>query len=617
MTFEYEPTLYAQNLAEYAALEETEFLPTESKEEIIGKLKDIALKKKAIADVQNKIIGEYIERFEKGTEVLDEDAAEKLYAFLDSLRDPQIRFQDAPVCIRISRLLYPFYHDRNDAERVIPVIYAGTMCEMLLGQNLDSHGFFDFPKLCEEYLSDIDKLSPGSRLALIKAYMLRIIVKDAEGTRVLPELFVSVYKKISSCMDMIEDKNDVALINFFMVNNFLSMTSDALRIDADRVKHGKSPEYMIKIEENRELFESCLKTLSDSLVEFPQLTMQMISDMCIACETSFLLGHISFEELLTQIDDSAEKNDTDGMGDLIMILASGQYLLWLHAFSPYSKEETERMARKKIDEAMPRILEMKKHRVLYFSDFILQFVGATSLFTGFYEFYDIVLAFTVYADKALYVHTVMVKEISRLLLERILDDAPELVEGVCGRDVDYIRSHKEEMLALMEKCAMCHDIGKHFLIDIVSNSSRRLTDDEFGVIKTHPQNFSIVYENDRMEETEELKCIRDCALLHHRWHNGKGGYPDIPTTKNMPFADILAIADSLDAATDSIGRPYGIGKTLDDLIGEFLEMGGTRYSREVAEVLAKPDVRDAVNEIITKRREEVNYRIYAFNEIES
>ena len=120
-----------------------------------------------------------------------------------------------------------------------------------------------------------------------------------------------------------------------------------------------------------------------------------------------------------------------------------------------------------------------------------------------------------------------------------------------------------------------------------------------------------------MEETEELKCIRDCALLHHRWHNGQGGYPDIPTTKNMPFADILAIADSLDAATDSIGRPYGIGKTLDDLIGEFLEMGGTRYSREVAEVLAKPDVRDAVNEIITKRREEVNYRIYAFNEIES
>ncbi len=46
-------------------------------------------------------------------------------------------------------------------------------------------------------------------------------------------------------------------------------------------------------------------------------------------------------------------------------------------------------------------------------------------------------------------------------------------------------------------------------------------------------------------------------------------------------------------------------------------MGGTRYSREVTEILAKPFVRDEVEKIITERREEVNYKIYAFNEIES
>ena len=46
-------------------------------------------------------------------------------------------------------------------------------------------------------------------------------------------------------------------------------------------------------------------------------------------------------------------------------------------------------------------------------------------------------------------------------------------------------------------------------------------------------------------------------------------------------------------------------------------MGGTRYSREVAEILAKPSVRAEVERIITERRKEVNYKIYAFNEIES
>lgn len=148
------------------------------------------------------------------------------------------------------------------------------------------------------------------------------------------------------------------------------------------------------------------------------------------------------------------------------------------------------------------------------------------------------------------------------------------------------------------------------MIEVVSNSSRRLTDDEFAIIKHHPKSFETVCENDHMD-SEEVKCIRDCAFLHHRWHDGNGGYPNIPQTKNRPFVDILAIADSLDAATDFIGRPYGAGKTLDDLIGEFLEMGGTRYSLEVARILCEDEVKKAVEDIITNRREEVNYRIYA------
>lgn len=54
-------------------------------------------------------------------------------------------------------------------------------------------------------------------------------------------------------------------------------------------------------------------------------------------------------------------------------------------------------------------------------------------------------------------------------------------------------------------------------------------------------------------------------------------------------------------------------RALEELIAEFNEMSGTRYAREVTEVLSEPDVREAVREIITAQREEVNYQIYAFN----
>ncbi len=38
MIFEYEPTSYAQNLAEYAALDEIDFKPADSKDTVINKL---------------------------------------------------------------------------------------------------------------------------------------------------------------------------------------------------------------------------------------------------------------------------------------------------------------------------------------------------------------------------------------------------------------------------------------------------------------------------------------------------------------------------------------------------------------------------------------------------
>ena len=131
----------------------------------------------------------------------------------------------------------------------------------------------------------------------------------------------------------------------------------------------------------------------------------------------------------------------------------------------------------------------------------------------------------------------------------------------------HITSYFKAVACLLSVCAG-HNIGKYFCIDIVSNSSRRLTDDEFEIIKHHPLNFSAIYQG---EMTPEFECIRDCALLHHRWFNEAGGYPREKHTANKPFVNILTIADCIDAATDNIGRPYGMGKTLEDLIQEFDE----------------------------------------------
>ena len=45
--------------------------------------------------------------------------------------------------------------------------------------------------------------------------------------------------------------------------------------------------------------------------------------------------------------------------------------------------------------------------------------------------------------------------------------------------------------------------------------------------------------------------------------------------------DALTVADSLDAATDNIGRCYTMAKPVDTLLGEFRAQRGTRYAPEV------------------------------------
>ena len=204
----------------------------------------------------------------------------------------------------------------------------------------------------------------------------------------------------------------------------------------------------------------------------------------------------------------------------------------------------------------------------------------------------------------------MVKEICAVLISYILEHNPQYLDGIAGYGSEYCQNHKQQIISLMENCALFHDIGKYFCLDYVSNSSRRLTDDEFEVIMAHPANFSNIYHG---KMNPEVECIHDCALMHHLWYNEHGGYPPKQHTANKPFINILSIADCIDAATDNIGRPYGQGKTLSMLMEEFDAGKDTRYSAYICELLHVEEVRSKIEYIILEKRKDIYYEIYHAN----
>ncbi len=93
-----------------------------------------------ISSIQNRIIAEYIERFENGKEKLDDGAADRLYSFMTSINDSNThQCMDAAISLRLCRLLYDHYHS-VDVSRTIEVIYLGTYNEMQLSYDLNEHG---------------------------------------------------------------------------------------------------------------------------------------------------------------------------------------------------------------------------------------------------------------------------------------------------------------------------------------------------------------------------------------------------------------------------------------------------------------------------------------------
>ncbi|MDD2741759.1 MAG: HD-GYP domain-containing protein [Rhodocyclaceae bacterium] len=123
-----------------------------------------------------------------------------------------------------------------------------------------------------------------------------------------------------------------------------------------------------------------------------------------------------------------------------------------------------------------------------------------------------------------------------------------------------------------------HDLGKVGVPDQILNKKDRLTDEEYAVIKTHPD------VGWRMLAGHPLAQLAEAAIrAHHEMPNGQG-YPRGLAGEDIPLdARIVGICDAFDAMTST--RPYRrgmpIAKALDiieeNLGGQFDAIFGARF----------------------------------------
>jgi HD-GYP domain-containing protein (c-di-GMP phosphodiesterase class II) len=171
-----------------------------------------------------------------------------------------------------------------------------------------------------------------------------------------------------------------------------------------------------------------------------------------------------------------------------------------------------------------------------------------------------------------------------------------LAAAIDGKD-PYTRGHSErvsrfslaigESLGLpddeMEKLrisALLHDVGKIAIEDNILKKPAALTDEEFEIMKQHPQRGYKI-----MSQIPAMKDFLPGMYMHHEMMDGRG-YPQGLKGDQIPMqARIVSVADTFDAMTTD--RPYQKGMSLEDALARIKTFVGTRYDPQVVEALVR------------------------------
>ncbi len=144
----------------------------------------------------------------------------------------------------------------------------------------------------------------------------------------------------------------------------------------------------------------------------------------------------------------------------------------------------------------------------------------------------------------------------------------------------------EEMYEL-ELSAIFHDIGKIGTPDAVLNKPSRLSEEEFQIMKKHPEN---TYEI--LQGFEGFEKIALNARYHHERFDGKG-YPLGLKGEDIPLAArIILIADTFDAMTST--RPYRKGLPYEVAFEELVQFSGTQFDPKLVKMFIEGMKKEAL-----------------------
>ena len=139
---------------------------------------------------------------------------------------------------------------------------------------------------------------------------------------------------------------------------------------------------------------------------------------------------------------------------------------------------------------------------------------------------------------------------------------------------------EQNLISRIYWAGMVHDIGKVLIPSLILTKPSQLTDEEYDMIKKHPEWGARV-----LKSFDALKDISLYIRHHHERWNGTG-YPDELSGTEIPLASrIICIADTFDAMTSD--RPYRAKLNKEEAYNEILKNSGTQFDTNIVKAFQR------------------------------
>lgn len=601
---------YIQNLRRVRALSKPQFAPETTPEVVLETIQGNAVRCYDLMRENNTLLNELI--YSRDPKLLDDEEITDLSALADKLFN-FANSEDCGVAYEIHHLLLEAARFRDDEVLIIKELYYNGITLHYLNIRDDDHNVnllgarvHAYFKEGAHYIAQFERLDTESRKYVIRCVgniRLDISRRTKEGSRRYQELFDLALGIIESPYYQKLEPN-IPWARFAYSMHMDQMTQLAY------LRENDDPEVAERVLRSATYVYEHAKANQG---EESRLQNWRVSYFYHAARYHAGKGtaRAVVEDMLDLLDKTDDR-DYSSNGINRNLTGAAYIFNYERLLTPKDKEElADRIAQERRD-AHAYLDKMPGNEYPHVASYAIRELILVQLEDKVIDTRGI-LGSVLSGHKPTFVHSTMVAHLTRALIRRLLETDPESLIGLLDcSTVEELERQREKILQVAYDCGLYHDVGKSAVIQYIDTNSRRLIDEEFQGIQAHPTIGAGL-----LKEAGYEKYLAPAALYHHCFYNGKGGYPkDLPPCPDniKGIVDALTVADSLDAATDNIGRCYNMAKPFFALVGELCAQSGTRYAPEVVRLFEDRDFCNDLAERLDAERKKVYLQVYHVGE---